>query len=419
MTRNPRRARTRAQTPRRLAGIGIALAWALLGPLGCTEELQVLGPELEPGPEPIACSCDEREVCSANGCVERSDLVSLGLGYRYSCRILHGVLECWGENTYGQLGDNYPAASEVPQRVDADDDWLTVDGADEHTCAVKSPGQLYCWGGNKGGQLGVGDNSLRRMPTRVDDAEQVLRVSCGGQVTCAIQRNGGLYCWGTNVQRLFPDTGDVAEVIIDTPVRVLADSMFRRVSLGVDHGCAIRSDGALLCWGDNRDGQVGIEGALAVEYPMRVGDDEWYEVAAGSRHTCAIRKDNALYCWGSNDSLQLGLGSSMRERRQPTRVGADYDWQRLSAGESHTCGIRGEEAYCWGANGHGQLGQWASDPLGQPTLVEGGRAFEQIAVGQSHSCALEDDEAYCWGNNSDGQLGVGGTGPRFTPTAVP
>jgi alpha-tubulin suppressor-like RCC1 family protein len=385
----------------------------------CTDRLSVLGPEPLEEPEAPSCRCDDREVCSATGCIRRGDLNSLGLGYRFSCGIVHGVLSCWGDNRYGQLGNNYPILALTPQPVDAHSDWIAVDGAEEHVCAIQSPGQLFCWGSNGGGQLGTADNSPKRSPARVRNLDGILRVSCGGSVSCAIRSNGGLYCWGANVERLFPDVGDLATGIVDRPLRVLPNSEFRRVSLGSEHGCAIRTDGVLLCWGKNSDGQVGVgDVSDEVMQPTQVGDHHWYEVSAGSRHTCAIRTDYALFCWGNNLRLQLGLGENWSARSQPERVGDESDWQSVSAGDAHTCGTRDDRLYCWGYNASGQTGHWVSDPFGQPTLVDGMSGFDQVAAGQSHTCALDDDEVYCWGSNQEGQLGNNDHMTRYEPTPV-
>ena len=42
---------------------------------------------------------------------------------------------------------------------------------------------------------------------------------------------------------------------------------------------------------------------------MRVpGSLGWTQISAGFSHTCAVRTDGALYCWGANDRGQLGIG---------------------------------------------------------------------------------------------------------------
>ena len=61
------------------------------------------------------------------------------------------------------------------------------------------------------------------------------------------------------------------------------------ISMGNYHGCALREDGTLACWGLNDYGQATPpEGTFTA-------------VAAGSLHSCGIRTDGTLACWGSYD----------------------------------------------------------------------------------------------------------------------
>ena len=88
--------------------------------------------------------------------------------------------------------------------------------------------------------------------------------------------------------------------------------------------------------------------------PTRVGTDtDWVRVTAGWTHTCGVRTDRSLWCWGNNGNGQLGLGDAT-ERLVPTRVGAGTDWARVSSGTAHTCATRTDRSlWCWGGNWDG------------------------------------------------------------------
>jgi hypothetical protein len=62
------------------------------------------------------------------------------------------------------------------------------------------------------------------------------------------------------------------------------------------------------CWGANLDDQLG-----------RNVLGPYTQVSAGDAHTCALRPDGAILCWGRNAAGQLGDGSLLSEQR-PVRV---------------------------------------------------------------------------------------------------
>jgi alpha-tubulin suppressor-like RCC1 family protein len=45
--------------------------------------------------------------------------------------------------------------------------FAAIDAGDKHTCGVTSTGAVYCWGDNTFGQLGDGTTTGRLVPTRV------------------------------------------------------------------------------------------------------------------------------------------------------------------------------------------------------------------------------------------------------------
>jgi alpha-tubulin suppressor-like RCC1 family protein len=85
-------------------------------------------------------------------------------------------------------------------------------------------------------------------------------------------------------------------------------NLFEQISMGKQHSCAIRQ-GALWCWGDNSQGQLGDGTSIWRSTPVQVIGltSGVTHVAAGYSHTCAIH-EGALKCWGINGAGQLGDG---------------------------------------------------------------------------------------------------------------
>src|SRR5262245_30280005 len=84
-----------------------------------------------------------------------------------------------------------------------------------------------------------------------------------------------------------------------------------QVSAGQKHTCALRDDSAVVCWGANDRGQLGVDKATpGSTKPVAVtGLTNVKQVAAGFRHTCALDQSGTVSCWGQNDCGQLGIGT--------------------------------------------------------------------------------------------------------------
>jgi len=173
-------------------------------------------------------------------------------------------------------------------------------------------------------------------------------------------------------------------------------------------GCNLRSVGA------NFSGQLADGTRTARTTPVAAtGTTTFTQVSAGDIHTCGIAEAGTLHCWGDGAQSRLGLGSDAASKAEPTQVGTASDWLLVSAGDAHTCGIRGaqRQVFCWGSNDQGRSvpsGALASPPTPVPTLVDVEGGFVDVSAGASHSCAVhENGRLFCWGSNADGRLGVG------------
>jgi len=93
-------------------------------------------------------------------------------GDGYSCSMSDGKAYCWGDNTYGQLGNNSTSQSNVPVAVDTSGALsgktiLAISAGNSHVCAIASDNQAYCWGNNNNGQLGNNSTSESHVPVAV------------------------------------------------------------------------------------------------------------------------------------------------------------------------------------------------------------------------------------------------------------
>src|SRR5262249_6923567 len=90
----------------------------------------------------------------------------------------------------------------------------------------------------------------------------------------------------------------------------------RRVSLDERdaHGCAIGTDGKVMCWGHNLAGELGACTPTKNDFfeskkPLVVeGVDSAVDVVAAGDHTCALMPDATVRCWGLNKLGELANG---------------------------------------------------------------------------------------------------------------
>ena len=357
--------------------------------------------------------------CTNGADLDKFSWKVIGVGSTHSCVVPQdGILRCWGANDSGQLGDGSFVERSLPTKVDGK--WSgriqTLAMGYAHTCAIDGDHFLYCWGDNSFGQLGNKNQSGRLSPQRVNlgEGQRVEFVATGYAHTCAVLRDGSLMCWGFNGSGQLGD-GSTEDRFIPVSVNLGKDRLAKRVAVGFSHTCVLLDDHSIQCWGANDSGQLGDGTIINSPVPVAVSigwGDRFGSLVAGDSHTCALNDIGILKCWGSNHRGQLGDGSEV-DRTRAVRV----KWKKsgyirtVVAGKDYTCGV-GDDGIlsCWGGNAYGQLGNGSTLPhsLPEPVDLGGGRSVLAVAAGEAHLCAkLSDDSLVCWGNNGRGQLGDG------------
>ncbi|HEX6834197.1 MAG TPA: hypothetical protein VF132_11745 [Rudaea sp.] len=97
-----------------------------------------------------------------NGASPISDAIAIAAGARHTCAVRQGgTVFCWGDNTFGQIGTNDGLQHYGPAAVvDAANNPITgmqaVAAGAIHTCAQSAAGLVLCWGDDTYGELGNG-----------------------------------------------------------------------------------------------------------------------------------------------------------------------------------------------------------------------------------------------------------------------
>jgi alpha-tubulin suppressor-like RCC1 family protein len=274
-----------------------------------------------------------------------------------------------------------------------------------HVCAINADDKLYCWGDNTFGQLGDGQSG-GSLPRLVGDSgtlngRGVVQVSAGYSFTCAINTESLLFCWGKNDYGQLgiystENTTSPTPIYNADPEKVGGlgtgnDPAVMSVSAGTTHTCAIES-GYLFCWGDGSYGALGNGDGTDRSFPVAINKGSppgqldgsiVLSTSSGSGFTCAINEIGEIYCWGKNTDKKL-LGISGVDTRFPQLVaGSDsnpnpgllgtYTVNAVSCSNSgpsyqSICGINSQHnLYCWGDSNFGQLGQNSTTTNTTPT----------------------------------------------------
>ncbi|MEO8450627.1 MAG: hypothetical protein ABI647_12585, partial [Gemmatimonadota bacterium] len=289
----------------------------------------------------------------------------------------------------------------------------------DHACGLLTTGQAYCWGDNSFGELGDSSFVGRVRPVRVGGGLrfEALETAGNGNFTCGLTNAGAMWCWGSNRHGQLGDgttngTGGAGGTARPFPRLVSGDLKFRNMSLGGDHACATTTAGLGYCWGRNFSGEVGDGSSgndkiLPTQVPAP-GGVQFSRIVTGNSHSCGLTGAGKAYCWGANQTLQLGSGLGTAIVPTPTAVTGTLTFHGLTAGANASCGLVGGLAYCWGQGGQGQIGDGAFTSRGAPTQTAGGDPFVEISGKGDTFCGLKSDGAVrCWGANGSGQAGTG------------
>jgi alpha-tubulin suppressor-like RCC1 family protein len=339
--------------------------------------------------------------------------VDIAAGAEHTCAAHAGRVRCWGSNAFHQLGDPSlthgrgvfrEARREVPGLTRV----VALGAGTHHTCAIRDSGEALCWGHGGYGQLGDGGRDDRPAPARVPLEGTVRSISGGDGHTCAAVAGGAVYCWGRNDHG---QLGDGSFTPRPTPVRVPLPEDAVEVAAGRLHTCARGESGWVSCWGMHLFGQLGarvrVTGGHRATPEAIARLDDAIGLGAGMDHTCALRRSGRVMCWGRNEHSQLRLD---RLRGLPANTS-------LVLGEGHSCALVPDaRLMCVGVNRRQQIGP--GGPLvGVPRRVREGEGSARVAVGYRHTCWVNTaGQIGCRGEPEGGRLGSEGTPAAQPPT---
>jgi alpha-tubulin suppressor-like RCC1 family protein len=197
-----------------------------------------------------------------------------GFSIGHTCALTaEGDAYCWGDNERGQLGNGSAGSVNphpVPVAVSSAPAFVNLTaGPGRHTCGITGAGAAYCWGENSFGALGDGSTGDRGAPVAVSGGLAFQQVTAGGFIghTCGLIAGGTAYCWGENSVGQVGDNSTNDRLV---PSAVSGGFSFTIMDAGFRHTCGLATTGTLYCWGSGGAGQLGINSTTHATVPKKV-----------------------------------------------------------------------------------------------------------------------------------------------------
>nr|KAF6492910.1 retinitis pigmentosa GTPase regulator [Molossus molossus] len=297
---------------------------------------------------------------------------------------------------------------------------------DEHTAVITGNSKLYMFGSNNWGQLGLGSKSAVCKPTCVKalKSEKVKLVACGRNHTLVATEGGKVYAVGGNNegQLGLGDTED--RHTFDLIEFFTSQHQLKQLSAGSNTSAALTEDGKLFMWGENSEGQIGLDNVSNVYVPHQVTVGKpiaW--ISCGYYHSAFVTIEGELYTFGETECGKLGLPKQLLVNHKVPQLvpGIPKKVIQVACGGGHTVVLTEKGVYTFGLGQFGQLGlgtvvfeSW------EPKIIESVKDHKitYISCGENHTALITDiGRMYTFGDGRYGKLGLGME--NFTNQFVP
>ncbi len=254
------------------------------------------------------------EVTEAVRITGLDSIVEIDAGFEYAmARKADGTVYVWGDNTYGQLMKDNLAHSNGP--IEITDNKVTgiqeMAAGGQHCLVRKADGSLLAWGDNTFGQLGDNTSVTRDEAVVVDNLSDVKQISGGLVSSMALTEDGDVYAWGHCIFGELGINSTSGNYGINQPYKVNSLSGVRKIEGDFYNSFFILDDSTVKACGSNNDGSLGTGDSDSEFTPVRVNNlENVSQIAAGGYFTLALMKNGTVMSWGDNAWGELGNGTS-------------------------------------------------------------------------------------------------------------
>ncbi|MDY7109936.1 MAG: hypothetical protein SYC29_14990 [Planctomycetota bacterium] len=188
-----------------------------------------------------------------------------------------------------------------------------------------------------------------------------ISIAAGGFHSLGLMTDGSIVAWGSN--------GD-GECDVPEP-----NTDFIRIAAGEDHNLGLKADGSIVAWGGNSHGQCNVPEP----------NSGFVALAADYEHSLGLKADGSIVAWGGNSHGQCNVPEP------------NSGFVALAAGFGHSLGVKYD----------GSIVAWGNNSMGQCDVPDPNTDFVALAAGYGHSLGLRGDGSIvAWGDNYHGQCNV-------------
>jgi alpha-tubulin suppressor-like RCC1 family protein len=274
------------------------------------------------------------------------------------------TLWAWGWNLEGQLGLNEWNGTKHEDPVQLPGTWKTIAGTQSlvSTVAVKTNGTLWSWGYNNNGQLGnneSGPGNHKSSPVQLPGTN--WNSAAKGSSTWATRTNGTLWAWGNNQQGQL-GLNEVGYYMEKSSPTQIPGTTWAAIDMGAGGaGNAVycrKTDGTLWSWGYGGYGKLGHNDTIRKSSPTQIpGTWSGSEITAGGGGAFAIKSDSTLWWLGGYGLSGRGGQNNRISRSSPTQI-PGTNWRSVGQGSGSVHATKTDGTlWTWGRN-------WTAGTLG-------------------------------------------------------
>jgi alpha-tubulin suppressor-like RCC1 family protein len=306
------------------------------------------------------------------------------------------------------VGAALPAGRVSPQLVSAMDDALLL----------APDGSLWAWGGNHSLGGWLKKNRTTEVPQQIGADCDWCGISASANKALALKTNGTLWGWGRQCTEELTAKDGLA--FIAAPTRIGSDTNWAEISAGIAHCMAVKTDGSLWAWGQDR-GQLGDATVTNKCVPTRVGNSsDWHKIAAGALNSYGLKRDGTLWGWGRGltDAFRTRVSEDSKGGIQPRQIDASTNWITMAAGDFFLLALKSDGTmWITGPNAQSVVREHSGGGKNGMIFQIGDREgwSEIYAGGGSFMARKSNGRWFACGGNASQQLGLGKDGIVTTP----